>query len=620
MERRISAIFAADMVGYSRLMEADEIGTLERQKTHRKELINPAFEQFHGRIVKEMGDGLLVEFPSIIEAVQCAVEIQRAMPQREAEIPDDHKISYRIGINLGDIVVEEDDIYGSGVNVAARLEALAEPGGICLSGTAYDHLGSAIEVGYESLGEVSVKNIERSIRAYRVLTDPAQVSTIPTITRKRKVNRNTAGIGLLLLLLSLGATGWWWLQPVFEPTDAKNQTLKVPDKPSIAILPFANLSDDTEREYFAEGFTEDLTSNVAQSKDLFVISRNSTLAFKSRPVNIQEVASDLGVRYVLEGSIRPIGDKVRVTAQLIDSSNDSHIWAKQYDVPMSGIFDVQDELTREISGSLLANIRRADLNRTLQKRPNDLSAYDYVLRARAMWDTPGKEAKLEARALAEKAIALDPNYAPAYAILGDTYNSAYILQWEGPEALDKAYELARKAVELDPLSSQSHELLGRVFLRRNQHNEAIITLRKAIELNPNRSFHYAALADVLTFANRPDEAIELMNTAIRLDPFYPARDNMYLGRAYFFTEKYEEAMVELETCAARTPRYRPCYMYLAPTYAQMGKSVDASRTVGELLRISPDFSISNSVRGHLPFVEPAIEFYISALRKAGVPE
>jgi adenylate cyclase len=344
------------------------------------------------------------------------------------------------------------------------------------------------------------------------------------------------------------------------------------------------------------------------------------LAYKSRPLNIPDVASALGVRYVLEGSIRRIDDKIRISAQLIDASQDTHVWAKQYDEPVSSVFDVQDDLTREIAGSLLVNIRMADLDRTLQKRPSDLSAYDYVLRARALWDTPGKEAKLKARELAENAIALDPNYAPAYAVLGDTYNSAYILQWEGPEALDKAYELARKAVELDPQSSQSYELLGRVFLRKNMHSEAILLLNKAIELNPNRSFHYAALADVLTFANRPEEAIELMQKAIRLDPFYPARDNMYLGRAYYFSNRYEEAMVELRTCVVRTPRYRPCYMYLAPTYAELDRQEDAANAVGELMRLSPDFSIYNSVLGHLPFVEPAMEFYVAGLRKAGVPD
>ncbi len=293
----------------------------------------------------------------------------------------------------------------------------------------------------------------------------------------------------------------------------------LPDKPSIAILPFENLSSDPQQDYFADGFTEDVITNVAQSKEIFVIARNSTFAYKGRAVKIQQVAEELGVRYVLEGSVRRIGEKMRITAQLIDATSGTHVWAKRYDEPIGKVFDVQDELSREIAGTLVTNIRAADLAKASQKRPKDLTAYDYVLQARARWDAPGKGAKMEARAVAEQAIAIDPNYAPAYAILGTTFNSAYIVQWEGPEALDRAYEAARKAVELDPLSSAAHEVLGRVLLRREQHAAAVDAIERSIALNPNRADHYASLADVLTFANRPGEAIDFLKKAMRLDPF-----------------------------------------------------------------------------------------------------
>jgi tetratricopeptide (TPR) repeat protein len=337
-------------------------------------------------------------------------------------------------------------------------------------------------------------------------------------------------------------------------------------------------------------------------------------------VKIRQVAEELGVRYVLEGSVRRIGETIRITAQLIDATNGAYVWAKRYDKPTAKLLDVQDEVSREIAGTLLVNIRKTDLAKASQKRPNNLSAYDYVLRARARSDATGKAANLEARALAEKAIAIDPKYAPAFAVLGETFNSAYIVQWEGPEALDRAYEAARKAVELDPLLSTAHELLGRVFLRRNQHDDAVAAIGRSIKLNPNRSRHYGSLADAQTFANRPEEAIALMKMAMRLDPFYPARDNMYLGRAYYFSKQYNQAVTELKTCAARAPKWRPCYMYLAPAYAELGRQADAERSVETLLKIAPKFSISKSVQKHLPFVPSAMQFYIGGLSKAGMPE
>lgn len=620
MERRLSAILAADMVGYSRLMEAEEIGTIERQKIHRRELIDPSFEKFHGRIVKEMGDGVLVEFPSAVEAVQCAVEIQRAMPERESDVPEDRKIIYRIGINLGDIIIEDEDVFGSGVNIASRLEQLAKPGGICISGTTYDHLKAQVEAGYEALGEVHVKNIEQPVRAYRVLIGPDQVGTLIEKTQKPASNRTTFAIALSISLLAMLIGGWWWAQsPAIEPVN-NPKVLSLPDKPSIAILPFANLSDDMEQEYFADGFTEDLITNLAQSKEIFVTARNSAFTYKNKMVKVQAVAGDLGVRYVLEGSVRRVSSKIRITAQLIDARDGAHVWAKQYDEPIENFFDIQDALVREIAGTLLANIKMADLQRSRQKRPSEMSAHDYVLQARARYARRGASTLLEARTLAQKAIEIDPKYAPAFAILADTYNSAYILQLEGSESLERAYTAARKAFELDPYLSEAHELLGRVLLRQSRFEEAILSFKRSIELNPNRADNYASLADTLTFANRADEAIEFLKIAMRLDPFYSPRYDMYLGRAHYFVGRYNEAISELKNCAVRAPKYRPCYMYLAPAYAEAGMDKEAREAVRTLLEISPDFSISNSVTGHLPFVAESLNRYVSGLRKAGVPE
>jgi adenylate cyclase len=614
----LAAILAADVVGYSRLMGLDEAGTRARFNAHLNELIEPAIADKQGRVVKTLGDGLLVEFASVVDAVQCAVGIQQGMADRNADQPEDHRMDFRIGVNLGDVIVEDDDIHGDGVNVAARLEGLAEPGAICISRAARDQIRDKLDYGLEDLGEVEVKNIARPVRAFRVLQD-GKAAKAPN---RFVSGKHGLAIAAVLAVVLIAAGGIWWWQPWMErvePTRPDRIAIPLSDKPSIAILPFANLSGDPQQEYFADGFTEDLITNVAQSKELFVIARNSTFTYKGRAVKIRQVAEELGVRYVLEGSVRRIGEKIRITAQLIDATNGAHVWAKRYDQPTAKLFDVQDEVSREIAATLLTNINKADLAKASQKRPTELSAYDYVLRARARWALPGKEAKLEARALAKNAIAIDPNYAPGYAVLGDTFNSAYIIQWEGPEALDRAYEAARQAVKLDPQLSLAHELLGRVLLRRRQHDGAIAAIKRAITLNPNLARHYASLADALTFANRPGEAIQLMQKFMRLDPFYPPRFNMYLGRAYYFSNQYDKAAAQLKTCAARAPKWRPCYMFLAPTYAEQGRQADAKRTVETLLKIAPKFSISTSVQKHLPFVPGAMEFYTSGLRKAGVP-
>lgn len=618
-ERRLAAILAADVVGYSRLMGEDEEGTLNALNAHLTELIEPRIAEYTGRIVKTTGDGLLVEFASVVDAVHCAVAVQAGMAECNSETPENRKIEFRIGINVGDVIVQDDDVYGDGVNVAARLEGLADSGGICISRAARDQIRDKLDYGLEDLGEVEVKNIARPVRAFRILRDGAAVNTpIHSMAKKRGL---ALAATLAVALIAGGGLWWWqpWVERV-EPTRQDRIAIPLPDKPSIAILSFENLSGDPQQDYFADGFTEDLITNVAQSKDLFVIARNSTFTYKGKAVKVRQVAEELGVRYVLEGSVRRIGENMRITAQLIDAAGGTHVWAKRYDKPVAELFGVQDEVSREIAGTLLTNIKKADLAKASQKRPTDLTAYDYVLRARARWGVPGKAAKLEARALAEKAIAIDSNYAAAYAVLGDTFNSAYITQWEGPEALDHAYEAARKAVELDPQLSSAHELLGRVFLRRGQHDDAVTAIERSVTLNPNEARHYASLADTLTFANRAEEAVELIERANRLDPFYPPRQNMYLGRAYYFSRQYDKAVTELKTCAARAPKWRPCYMYLAPAYAELGQLADAKQSVETLLKIAPKFSISTSVQKHLPFVPSAMQFYIGGLRKAGVPE
>ncbi len=626
MKRRLAAILITDIVGYSRLMSEDEAGTHQAARSTITELIEPKAVQYRGRIIKGTGDGVLMEFASAVDAVTFAVEVQCAMRERSRDVPEDRQILLRVGINIGDIIIEPDDIFGDGVNIAARLEGLAEPGGICVARNVFDQVSSKLDLTFKPLGKRKVKNIAESVSVFKLLLDDKaeKLMTAVQVVASGWGGWKTYAAAALTLLLATSGIIWWqpWVATL-EPASVDSVAeapLPLPDKPSIAILPFANLSGDVKQEYFVDGFTEDLITNISQSKELLVIARNSTFKFKGRAVKIQQVAKELGVGYVLQGSLRKIGEKMRINVQLIDAGNGAHVWAKRYDKPTAKLFDVQDELSREIAGTLLVNISAADLAKSAQKRPKDLSAYDYVLRARAQFAPHEKDATLAARKLAEQAIAIDPDYAAAYATLGDTFILAYILQWEGPEALDRAYDAARKAVGLDRLSSISHELLGRVFLRRRQHDDAVASIERSIVLNPNRSRSYASLADTLTFAGRAEEAVELVFKAIRLDPFYSPRYNLYLGRAYYFSKQYDKAMAQLKTCAARAPKFRACYMYLIPTYAELGRQADARDATARLRKIAPEFSISTSVQKHLPFVPSAMQFYIGGLRKAGLPE
>lgn len=480
-----------------------------------------------------------------------------------------------------------------------------------------------MEVTLEDLGEVEVKNIVRSVRVFRVRGEGESPAASVKQERRTLTTSKIIAVAAAMLIAVVVSTGLWWWQPWVERVDAARPdhfAHPLPDRPSIAIMPFENLSNDPKQEYITDGFTEDLITNVAQSKDLFVIARNSTFSYKGRKVMTRQIAEELGVRYVAVGSIRQISENMRITAQLIDAANGAHVWAKRYDEPMSKLFELQDELSREIAGALLASVGKADLAKASQKRPKDHSAYDYVLRARAQFALASQETNLQARRFAEQAIAIDPDYAPAYAILGDTFSIAYILQWEGPDALERAYVAALKAVELDPLSSAAHSLLGRVFLRRRQYDDALATHKRSVALNPNRAVSYAFLADTLTFMGQADEAVVSILTAMRLDPFYPVLFDLYLGRAYYFSKQYDKAAAQLRTCVVRAPKFRPCYMFLAPTYAELGDQAEAQRIVETLLKIAPKFSISKSVQTHLPFVPSAMQFYIGGLRKAGVPE
>jgi len=626
VERRLAAILVADVVGYSRLMGVDEAGTLAALNAHRRDLIEPKATQHHGRTIKLMGDGALMEFASVVDAVAFSVEVQAAMRQRNAEVPEDRRIVYRIGINIGDIIVEDEDIYGDGVNVAARLEGLADSGGICVARNVFDQVKGKLDLSFEHLGEREVKNIAEPVTVYRVaLDDKAMALVTPVVQASVSAVRNrwpVLAASLAVSLIAIVGFVWWqpWAPPV-ETTFVEKMPPPLPDKPSIAVLPFANASGDKEQEYFADGITEDIITELSKFQQLFVIARNSSFSFKGKPADIREVARQLGVRYVLEGTIRRSEETLRITAQLIDADTGTNLWAKRYDRPLSEIFAVQDEVTQEIAATLASSVKKADLSRAARKIPNELTAYDLVLRAHELTERSlSQQSVLEARVMLTKAIEIDPSYAQAYVRLGRGYYRASVLQWDGPEALDKAFEMAQRAIALDSSSASAYDFLGRIHLRRHQHDTAIATQKKALSLNPNRADSYSSLANTLTFAGDAKEAVELVKKAMRLDPFYPPIIDMYLGRALYFDKRYEKAVPPLETCAARAPKFRACYMFLAPVYAELGRPEEARRVVAKLLEVAPKFTINRSVRTHLPFVSDAMQHYIQGLKKAGVPE
>jgi adenylate cyclase len=508
VERKLTAILSADVKGYSRLMGEDEVGTL-RMLTAYREVTDALIQQHRGRIVGTAGDSILAEFASAVDAVQCAVDIQQALKTRNAALPSERRMEFRIGINVGDVIVEGPQIYGDGVNISARLEALAEGGEICLSGTVYDQVENKLVLGYEYLGEQTVKNIAKPVRVYRVRL--AREAVAP---------------------------------PVREKDEVTVPSLALPDKPSIAVLPFVNLSSDPEQEYFSDGMTEDLITDLSKLSGLFVSSRYSVFTYKGKAVKVQEVSRELGVRYVLEGSVRKVGDRILITAQLVDATTGGHVWAERYDRPLQDLFALQEEVRRKIVAHLalrLTDEEQEQLQRAYTPHPE---AYDATVRAWAYLYRFTPDANAQARQLCEQALALDPTYGVAYAVLGWTYFMEWVLQWsQDPQALERAFELARKAIALDDSLPPAHELLGWTYLWKNkQHEQAIAEVKRAIAHGPNWFSSYASLGRILNYAGRPEEAIGFGEQARRFSPRTPIYYLPVLSEAAYLLGRYEEAI------------------------------------------------------------------------------
>ncbi|HUS97961.1 MAG TPA: tetratricopeptide repeat protein, partial [Hyphomicrobiaceae bacterium] len=550
--RRLAAIFAADMVGYSRLMEADEEGTIARQKTHRKELIDPKISEHSGRIVKTTGDGMLVEFASVVDAVRCAVEVQQAMAEREADVPVEHRIQYRVGINLGDIVIEGEDVMGDGVNVAARLEALAKPGEVLISGTAFDQLKKKLEYGYQFRGERKVKNIAEPVRVYRVLPD-SDAGSVSGQRFSQKSWRWIAAAAVLLLVVT--GVAWWqpWVARVEAARPAK-MAFPLPMEPSIAVLPFDNLSGDKAQNYLADGLTENIISALSKAPGMFVIARNSSFTYKGKAVKVRKVAEELGVRYVMEGGVQRSSNRIRVTAKLIDAVKGRQLWSERYDRKLTDLFAVQDDITLRIVAALEVRLTEGEQSRLRFGRgTRSIEAWASATQGWALYRTLSRENNARARQLLQKATKLDPSFAWAWTVLANTHWGDARNGWSASraESMRKAIELANKSKALDDSVPFTYSLLGLIHLLKRDYAQAIADCEKAVALDPSGADSKAVLAVVLTYAGRPREAATLLERAMRLNPRYPGWYLVTLGRAYRMSGRLDDAIEALQRAKQR---------------------------------------------------------------------
>jgi TolB-like protein/tetratricopeptide (TPR) repeat protein len=581
IERRLTAILAADIAGYSRLMGADEEGTLERFKALRGELVDPKIGEHRGRMVKTTGDGILIEFPSVIEAVSCAVAVQREMARRNAGTPQDRRIAFRIGVNLGDIIVEDGDIHGDGVNIAARLEGIAEPGGICISEDAFRQVRGKVDAEFDDLGEQSLKNIVRPMRIYRI-----KLARAP---------------------------------------DASLTALPLPDKPSLALLPFQNLSSDPEQEYFADGMVEEITTAIARLPWLFVIARNSAFTYKGKPVNVKQVAQELGVRYVLEGSVRKAGNRVRITGQLIDTTTGAHIWADHFDGALDDIFELQDRVASSVAGTIEPKLRQSEIERASRKPTANLTAYDLYLRALARSYRYTDEGLAEAVVLARQALAIDPSYAPAAALVGRCRWVQRVQGWGAlsDEDVGEACRLARQALEAERDDAETiSQAAWTLFFMAGEAAMAAAALDRALTLNPNAAHAWLVRGNIHALRNQPEAAIEAIERARRLSPFDPY-SFFYaaaIAAAHFAARRFEQAIEWADRSLHDQPRLVTAIRLKVAALAHLGHLDEARAELSRVLATDPKLTIAG-FREYAHFAAPEVlKLFVTGLRLAGLPE
>jgi len=617
-ERKLTAILSADVQGYSRLMDDDEEATV-RTLTAYRTAISDLVQQYRGRVVDSPGDNILAEFKSVVDAVNCAVEIQHDLAERNAELPDERKMQFRIGVNLGDVIDEKERIYGDGVNIAARIESLSEAGGICVSHSAYDQIKNKLKLGYEYLGEHKVKNIREPVKAYRVLMAPEFEGKLIGFDKKASNNRWiwVAAAAVIVAVVGLGIWQFYSRRPSVEPASVENMAFPLPDKPSIAVLPFDNMSDDPKQEYFSDGITEEIITALSKTPKMLVIARNSTFSYKGKAVKIKQVAEELGVRYVLEGSVRKTEGKVRITAQLIDAKTGHHLWAERYDRDLKDIFDIQDEITKKIITALMVQLTEGEFARILDRQTNNIQAFMKILEGSGYF---GEDKYSEGMKCFEEAISLDPQSASAHGWL----SWAHLMNvWFGPSAtrkqsLKKAFELAEKCKALDDTHGGCYGALSHAYLMKRDYDKAISEGKRSVELNPNTSKYAVNYGWALRSVGRYEDALLEYERALRLNPLDKAGPLEHICTTYNMMRRHEEAIETCKKVIELAPRSLPSYINLAVAYIELDQMDEAREAADKVLKINPNLSVV-SLEKSLPYKNKADrDLIVNGLRKAGL--
>ncbi len=604
VKRKLAAILSADVKGYSRLMGEDEEATLRTLNAY-KEVMAGLIQQHRGRVVGTAGDSVLAEFGSVVDAVQCAVEIQQVLRAKNAVVPENRRMEFRIGINLGDVIEEGEQIYGDGVNIASRLEGLAEAGGICISESAYQQIENKLPLRYDYLGEHEVKNIAKPVRVYRARIEPETVASKLGEEKKpaqKRLPKAALAIMAVVLIAGLVALYQFALRSSPSKTEVASKekmAFPLPDVPSIAVLPFVNMSADTKQEFVCDGMTEGIITALSKVPRLFVVARDSTFTYKGKPVKVKQVSEELGVRYVLEGSFQRSGDRVRITAQLIDALTGNHLWAERYDRDLKDIFVLQDEVTLKLLTAIRVKLTEGELSLGYGKYYGGKQGLDCYLKIMEGNDLVSRRNVKDnnlARPIAEEVIAMCPGVPTAYLLMANVHSLDYWLgSTKSPrESIEKDIEMAQKALALDDTLAEAHGFLGYLYAQKREYEKAIAQEERAVGLNPGDPIVLVYYGAILNFAGRSEEAIPLLQKAIRLNPvgsYYNHLNNHQLGLAFMYTERFEEAVTAYKKAIQRAPNYLWSHLLLAATYSMMGREEEAQAEAAEVLRINPKFSL-----------------------------
>jgi len=618
LKRKLAAVLFADAVGFSALTNEDEEGTYRQLRAH-LDRIADIVAAHNGAVVNYAGDAVLADFATASEALAAAAEIQRALATENVGLTDESKVQFRIGINLGEVILDRDDIYGDGVNVAARLEGLAQPGGICISQSVHAAVGKKLALGYRDIGMRRVKNITEPIHAFQVLLEPAAAISSPQFSR----NRLVIGAAALCVSIVIGAAIWFQPWKHFGGQMGQNEAAVMPvtDMPSVAILPFQNLGGDPKQDYFSDGITNDIITDLSRFSNMFVIASNSVFTYKGKPTMVKDVGRELGVSYVLEGSVQRAGQNVRINTQLIDVTSGRHLWANRYDLKLDDIFAVQDEITKSIVAALQVMLTEDEQARVARQYTSDLQAYDLFLRGRT-YLRGSKRTHNKARQLFDQAINLDPKFAAAHAERSMTFFPGFIMPMTGdPKVVQSALESAQQAVALNDASPLAHARLGWAYFANRRHAEAIAEGKRAVELGPNNAEAHAQLGNILNWSGNAADAIGYIKKAMRLNPHYPFYYLFYLGHSHYLLGDREKAVELMERVVTRAPYFLPVRRHLAVLYSELGKLEKAKAHTTEVLRIYPGASIEDERSRCFYRWEPDLQKrFFDGLRQSGMPE